>query len=62
MAGDHRRQAVDRGPPHSSLSRKTAHNMLRYILKSVATRLGVIVIATNLAWFLAATFLDPRSN
>lgn len=62
MAGDHRRQAVDRGPPHSSLSRKTAHNMLRYILKSVATWLGVIVIATNLAWFLAATFLDPRSN
>ncbi|WP_312777931.1 ABC transporter permease [Corynebacterium variabile] len=36
--------------------------MLRYILKSVATWLGVIVIATNLAWFLAATFLDPRSN
>jgi peptide/nickel transport system permease protein len=28
----------------------------------VATWLGVIVIATNLAWFLAATFLDPRSN
>ncbi|MGO3026873.1 MAG: ABC transporter permease, partial [Corynebacterium variabile] len=28
----------------------------------MATWLGVIVIATNLAWFLAATFLDPRSN
>lgn len=62
MTGDHRRPAVDRGPPHSSLSWKTAHNLLRYILKSVATWLGVIVIATNLAWFLAATFLDPRSN
>lgn len=62
MAGDHRRPAVDRGPPHSGLSWKTVRNMLRYILKSVATWLGVIVIATNLAWFLAATFLDPRSN
>ncbi|WP_041628652.1 ABC transporter permease [Corynebacterium glyciniphilum] len=36
--------------------------MARYILKSAARWLAVIIIATNLAWFLAAVFLDPRSN
>ncbi|MGO1949147.1 MAG: ABC transporter permease [Mycobacteriaceae bacterium] len=36
--------------------------MLKYIAKKTATWLAVIFLATNLAYFLAAIFLDPRSN
>ncbi|QPK79541.1 ABC transporter permease [Corynebacterium lizhenjunii] len=36
--------------------------MFKYILKKTAGWLLVIFLATNIAYFLAATFLDPRSN
>ncbi|MDK8813292.1 ABC transporter permease [Corynebacterium striatum] len=36
--------------------------MFKYILKKTASWLLVIFLATNIAYFLAATFLDPRSN
>lgn len=36
--------------------------MIKDILKKAATWLAVIFLATNLAYFLAASFLDPRSN
>lgn len=36
--------------------------MLKYVVKKAATWLLVAFLATNIAYFLAATFLDPRSN
>lgn len=36
--------------------------MLKYIFKKAVTWLAVIFLATNLAYLLAASFLDPRSN
>ncbi|AKK08395.1 ABC transporter permease [Corynebacterium testudinoris] len=36
--------------------------MLKYLLRKTLTWLIVIFLATNVAYLLAATFLDPRSN
>lgn len=36
--------------------------MLRYVLRRGAGWLAMIVVATNLTYFLANTFLDPRAN
>lgn len=36
--------------------------MFKYIIKKTASWLVVIFLATNIAYLLAATFLDPRSN
>lgn len=36
--------------------------MLKYLLKKTAGWLLVVFLATNIAYFLAATFLDPRAN
>lgn len=36
--------------------------MIKYIAKKVVTWLVVIFLATNLTYFLASLFLDPRSN
>lgn len=36
--------------------------MIKDILKKAATWLAVIFLATDLAYFLAASFLDPRSK
>ncbi len=36
--------------------------MIKYLLKKVAYWVVVIFLATNIAYFMAATFLDPRSN
>lgn len=36
--------------------------MFKYILKKTFTWLVVVFLATNMAYFLAAIFLDPRSN
>ena len=36
--------------------------MLRYLLKKTLGWLLMIVVATNLTYFLANLFLDPRAN
>lgn len=36
--------------------------MFKYIIKKTVSWLLMIFLATNIAYFLAATFLDPRSN
>ncbi|QDZ43171.1 ABC transporter permease [Corynebacterium sp. sy039] len=36
--------------------------MIKYIVKKVASWLLIIFLATNIAYFLASLFLDPRSN
>ena len=36
--------------------------MIKYVLKKTASWGVVIVLATNLAYFMASVFLDPRSN
>lgn len=36
--------------------------MLKYLLKKTVGWLLVVFLATNIAYFLAATFLDPRAN
>lgn len=36
--------------------------MIKYVLKKTASWILVIFLATNIAYLLAATFLDPRAN
>jgi len=36
--------------------------MTKYLIKKILGWLLMIFLATNLAYFLAASFLDPRSN
>ena len=36
--------------------------MVRYLFRKTLSWLVVIFLATNLAYLMAATFLDPRSN
>ena len=36
--------------------------MARYLFRRLLTWLGLIFLSTNLTYFLASWFLDPRSN
>ncbi|ATY16674.1 ABC transporter permease [Amycolatopsis sp. AA4] len=36
--------------------------MVRYLVRKALVWLGMIVVATNLTYFLATSFLDPRAN
>lgn len=49
-------------PPGSSLIRKLPIAMIKHIAAKIGSWLLVIFLATNITYFLAAIFLDPRSN